>query len=263
MLSFSGGKDSTATLLWLIKEKKIPKEKLHVVFCDTGNEKVETYKQIKYLQRLIKSWGYWKRNDVGIKVISGQETFLSLANRRSRFPSMGVRFCTEQLKIIPQINWIQNTFPNYQNDVISITGIRWEESLKRAERKEWEFDSKCKGLVMWNPIISWTAKQVFNIHHKYGVIPHPAYRIGFSRVGCFPCINSSKGEIKLINKHYPWRIAEIDHWEKITGSTYFAPIKEGKINKIHDVVKWAQKGQGEDMFPDEPNCAYAGMGVCE
>ena len=34
----SGGKDSSATALWLIHESGIPRESIRFTFCDTGNE---------------------------------------------------------------------------------------------------------------------------------------------------------------------------------------------------------------------------------
>jgi 3'-phosphoadenosine 5'-phosphosulfate sulfotransferase (PAPS reductase)/FAD synthetase len=54
VLSFSGGKDSTATLIHLIKVLGIVPI---VVFCDTGNESKITHDYIDYVSELLKSWG--------------------------------------------------------------------------------------------------------------------------------------------------------------------------------------------------------------
>jgi 7-cyano-7-deazaguanine synthase in queuosine biosynthesis len=37
-IGISGGKDSTALLLWAVHESGYPKESIHATFCDTDNE---------------------------------------------------------------------------------------------------------------------------------------------------------------------------------------------------------------------------------
>ena len=46
----SGGKDSTALLLWAIFESGYSRDSLDVSFCDTGNEAPATYDYISYLE---------------------------------------------------------------------------------------------------------------------------------------------------------------------------------------------------------------------
>ena len=41
IVAYSGGKDSSATLLWTLDN--LPREKVRVVFCDTGAAWPETY----------------------------------------------------------------------------------------------------------------------------------------------------------------------------------------------------------------------------
>lgn len=50
------------------------------------------------------------------------------------------------------------------------------------------------------PIFDWTAQQVIDYILDNGQQPNPLYRRGASRVGCFPCIMSRKGEIKVLSK---------------------------------------------------------------
>ena len=47
IIQFSGGKDSLATLLWVINESGFKKESMGVVFCDTVWEHDITYEHIK------------------------------------------------------------------------------------------------------------------------------------------------------------------------------------------------------------------------
>jgi hypothetical protein len=44
---------------------------------------------------------------------------------------------------------------------------------------------------------------VFAIHDKYGVEPNPLYKLGASRVGCFPCIYMNLGEWRRVGAMLP------------------------------------------------------------
>lgn len=46
VVAFSGGKDSQASLIWVVKEMGVPLNKIEAVFCDTGWENPVTYKHI-------------------------------------------------------------------------------------------------------------------------------------------------------------------------------------------------------------------------
>ena len=257
ILSFSGGKDSTATLIYLIKERKL---KLHVVFCDTFNESPETYRYVDYISGLLEEWGH-----PPIIKLAGEYSFYSLAAKKQRFPSTKARFCTGMLKIVPKMRWIQDQ--EFKTDPIVVLGIRKDESHARSKRQEWEFSNRVYGQWLWSPIIDWNVKQVFAIHKKYGVEINPMYKKGFKRVGCFPCVNCGRNELILLAKHYPERVEEIDRWEKELGSTYLAPRRKGVIWKIKEQIRWAKKDsqtaeQGL-LFPDATLCSYAALGICE
>jgi len=255
ILSYSGGKDSTATLIYLVVELGFD---LSVVFCDTGNESPDTYQYINYISELLKSWGHSP-----IIKVQGEYNFLSLAKKQKIFPCGIKRFCTVWLKLKPFLSWlVEQGF----EDPVVITGIRRDESHARKDRKEWEY-SDHHGCEMWNPIIDWTAKQVFAIHKKYGIEINPMYKKGFKRVGCFPCFNAGRLELLLLDRHYPERIHEIQKWEKEVGGAYFPPRRPGKIWAITDQIHWAKKSDPQmspvPLFGEEKLCAYAELGVCE
>lgn len=46
----SGGKDSTALAIWMVKDSGYPRESLEFSFCDTGNESPVTYRYLDYLE---------------------------------------------------------------------------------------------------------------------------------------------------------------------------------------------------------------------
>lgn len=263
VLSFSGGKDSTATLIYLIKELGIVPI---VTFQDTGNESKDTYEYIQHVSNLLKEW-----TGTEIITLKGEYDFFALAEKKKRAPSMKARFCTEWLKIVPFLRWIEEQ-PFADNCTI-ITGIRAEESKARSKRKEHEPESTY-GRPLWNPLIKWTVKEVFEIHKKYNVDVNPLYKKGLKRVGCFPCVNAGRIELIAIERHYPERIKEIREWEKKTGLSYLPRRKfdrrtgEPLIWTIDQHIAWAlgeEKGQMElgTIKQDGKLCAYAGLGVCE
>jgi phosphoadenosine phosphosulfate reductase len=87
-------------------------------------------------------------------------------------------------------------------DVV-ITGIRWEESVRRSKRRMVEHCIKHNDKLIINPIIDWTEKEVWEFIKKYK-LPYPKiYDEGFNRIGCFLC-PMSKYENKLREiKRYP------------------------------------------------------------
>lgn len=107
-------------------------------------------------------------------------------------PSM--RFCTSELKSAVIASALRKRFPN--QSIISVTGIRREESSNRAKMPVWGNDSRISrkdaiGLV-WNPIIEWKIDQVFKTIAQAGLRLHEAYtRYLASRVSCAFCIMSS------------------------------------------------------------------------
>ena len=87
----SGGKDSTALMLWAVYESGYAPETLRFTACDTGNEAEETYEYIKMLNCKV----------YPITVLKPPLDFYQLAEKRGRFPSTTARFCTQELKMKP------------------------------------------------------------------------------------------------------------------------------------------------------------------
>jgi 3'-phosphoadenosine 5'-phosphosulfate sulfotransferase (PAPS reductase)/FAD synthetase len=93
IIQVSGGKDSTATLLWAI-EKGLT---FQAVFCDTGWEAEETYQYLNDLETAL---------NIEIIRLKPKLDFVQLAKKKKRFPSTKARFCTVELKIVPFIDWL-------------------------------------------------------------------------------------------------------------------------------------------------------------
>lgn len=259
IVSVSGGKDSTATLLLAIERNA---ENLQAVFCDTGHEHPEVYGYLDYLEvrlglviRRVKPdfseqvirkrdvvLTKWRAEGVSEQIIERaivalQPTgnpFLDLCLWKGRFPSTMARFCTEELKRNPMQQ--QVLFPLLEDhkteEVWSWQGVRADESTSRSKLPE--KDEVRDGLINYRPILTWTAQDVFEFHRKHGVKWNPLYEQGLSRVGCMPCIMCRKDELREIANRWPEEIERVAEWERLVSmaskrgaSSFYGPRVAG------------------------------------
>ena len=113
-------------------------------------------------------------------------------------PSM--RFCTSELKTAIICRELIRRYP-YQ-DIVSVAGIRRQESAKRAKKPIWSVQNKLTSSthqtsgIDWNSIIEWSENQVWQCHHEHGLPIHEAYSTyKTSRVSCMFCIMSSLSDL--------------------------------------------------------------------
>lgn len=205
--------------------------------------------------------------------------FLDLCMWKGRFPSRKAQFCTQELKtklaVEFQLNLIDQGYT-----VVSWQGVRRDESERRKNAKLFErLDDK---MYVYRPLVEWTAEQVFTYAASKHVEPNPLYKCGMGRVGCMPCINASKDEIKEISRRFPDHVKKVAEWEskvaacsKRQAATFIpAPgknIKNKKAyaqnNDIYAVVEWSRTSRGGKQFSllealeDSTQCASS-YGLC-
>jgi 3'-phosphoadenosine 5'-phosphosulfate sulfotransferase (PAPS reductase)/FAD synthetase len=283
----SGGKDSSGTTLWLIHESGVPRESIRFTFCDTENEHRFVYEHVAMLSEYVVKHGCQP-----VVTLHPERGFMELARWKGRFPSRRARFCTQFLKVIPTREDVQSLIRN-GHEVIVHSGVRAGESADRAKLVDRGFDDMF-GCTVNRPLLRKSLEQVVAMHKTYGVPLNKLYSYGFKRVGCFPCINSNKSEIKLISIHFPERIDELRSQELDPNfgrgiSTFFhaktvpprfrsrtVPTKDGRqvaICTIDDVVRWSHTGKGarertpalfEDFYDDDKTLVCpSGAGMCE
>jgi len=198
VISISGGKDSTALLLWAIEN--LPNDELYPVFADTGNEHELTLEYVDYLEQVT-----------GIKIerVRAEKLFGELVKEKQIFPCNrpGLRWCTLLLKVDPIKKYIQQ----FELPVLMV-GIRRSESDARKCALEYKWDDYYRCDV-WQPLVNWSVEQVFEIMKRHDIKANPLYYKGFSRVGCMPCINARKDEIELIARMFPEHIDKVRQWE--------------------------------------------------
>jgi len=291
IVTFSGGKDSLAALLWIRNNFS---KNFTTVFCDTGWENTITYRYINEVAEKL---------DLNLVTLKSKkyDSMIDLATKKKRFPSSQHRFCTSELKSIPVIDYLLDVV---QDDFMIIQGIRSAESASRSKmaaqcnyfkyyiepygkdkqgkdkyhtyrRREILKFSKTHATDVWRPVFDWTAQQVIDYIIENGLEPNPLYRMGFKRVGCFPCIMSAHTEIYQIVERFPARIAEITKYEKKINSSFLGPNsipkKQYKSDYplITDVARYVRAEYARGTLFDEVegntelSCMSYYSGLCE
>lgn len=204
IVSFSGGKDSQACLIQACKE--FGAENIEAVFCDTGWEHHFTYEHVKNVTDSLNVRLVTLKSKIG--------GFENLCRRMKWIPDTTHRMCTVQLKIQPMIDYVLT----HDEDLIIIQGIRAAESAARSKMpcsanyfKEYLDAENKKSLYRKNdvrewckhhtatverPMIGMSAQEIIDYILDNGQKPNPLYTMGFSRVGCFPCIYAKLSEVK-------------------------------------------------------------------
>lgn len=205
------------------------------------------------------------------------EGFIDLVLRKGLFPSRVMRFCTEELKVIPILKYISTLAEVESREIVNVVGIRKHESRKRSKMPEWEFN-KDFDCWIWRPIIDWHKADVVAIHDQHGVDLNPLYQLGATRVGCWPCIHARKAELALVARIDPGRIDEIEDVERRLNEdgrkrddemgrpfvirsmfSYHGGDSKHYPLPIRDAVAWANSARGEWQPDGDDGCARYGF----
>lgn len=73
-----------------------------------------------------------------------------------------------------------------------ITGIRREQGSTRAGAEEVEVD-EARGLMKYNPLASWTEKDLWRRIHERSLPYNPLHDRGYASIGCAPCTKPGSG----------------------------------------------------------------------
>lgn len=266
----SGGKDSTSLYCLMVEEFGMD---FLPIFSDTTHEHPVTVNYVKNLHIMaggppviiVKSDFTKKLARKGIEPT--ESNFTNMALWKGRFPSTKAQFCTEWLKLWPQLEYLEENYPHHEWEIF--TGIRAGESLSRSRRKpfEWNTYFDCEAV---NPLLYETEEGIFQFLASKNVPPNPLYALGYGRVGCFPCIHANKGELSILPD---WAWDRLQDYENTVGRTWFPPgVVPGMagLTTIENVRQWCKTSYGGRQFDlfkgidtaDAPSCMST-WGICE
>jgi len=197
IVSFSGGKDSTAMLLRMIElDYKIDK----IVFADTGFEFPELYDYIKRIEEHIgrKIITLKPEKNLFNKWFYGKSTRGKHKGKVRGYPLMAFPcWWTRESKLKP----LQKIQKEANNVYI---GIAYDEKERMSKT-----DGKLKyPLFEWK----WTEQDCINYLNKKGLF-NPLY-VNFNRLGCYLCPKQSESSLYVLWKNYPELWNKMKWWDK-------------------------------------------------
>ena len=202
IVSFSGGKDSTAMLLRMLEEKMPIDE---IIYCDTGKDFPEMYKHIKQVDEYI-----YTNYAMQITTLKAEKSFdyymfdhvktrgKNKGKKGYGWATMRARWCTTLLKN----NVIDNYLKDYKDEgYIEYVGIAYDEP-KRVKDKRY-------------PLIEWKMTEKDCLQYCYdkgfdwgGLYEH------FDRLSCWCCPLKNQKELKILYMYHPKLWIELKEMDK-------------------------------------------------
>lgn len=137
-----------------------------------------------------------------------------------------------------------------------VTGVRWQESPKRAKRKMVEICARDSTKWYVNPIIDWTEQDVWNYIKERGVSycslydeRYPDGRRKFHRLGCILCPMGGPRQTQLQLKRWP-ELAEAWHRSTVRMYERFPERFNDRWSSPEELWKWWLSRKGEPKVSD-------------
>jgi len=253
IVAFSGGKDSLACVLRLLSKGVLPESiELWHHDIDGGGGFMDWPCTPSYCNAvaaaldmtILHSWkhGGFKREMLRDGDATAPTTFQTLTDEgdiyemtvggkgptgtRLKFPqvsaNLSVRWCSSYLKIDVCAAALKND-PRFRSKrTLIVTGERAEESASRSNYKTFEPHKADlrngrkyqRHIDHWRPVHGWLEAEVWMIIQEYGIVPHPAYRMGWGRLSCMSCIFGNANQWASVRYVAPARFEEIASFEE-------------------------------------------------
>ena len=195
-VSYSGGKDSLATLL-LVRDVLDPE----ILFADTGLEFPETLDNVNQIAREL---------DLPLKLQSSGDAFWQSINNFGP-PTVEARWCCKVCKLGAIARVIEN---NYENGCLTFIGQRKYESEIRANSEHIWRNPWVGNQIGATPIQNWTAMHVWLYLFWKKAKYNPLYEQGFDRIGCWLCPSASMADFQRLREIHPELSERLENYLK-------------------------------------------------
>lgn len=205
-ISFSGGKDSTVTSD--LVARAFASNKIIHIFGDTTLEFPLTY---DYRERFAKT-------HTVLRAKNHEKNFEDLCEQIGP-PSRVMRWCCTVFKTGAITKTLSQVFKDKTN-VLTFYGIRKSESTSRSKYDRESESPKITMQTVVSPIIDWIDFDVWLYILSTGIDFNEAYKLGYSRVGCWCCPNNGAwseflSKVHMYDKSEHWRSILVDFAKKI------------------------------------------------
>lgn len=234
VLSFSGGKDSTACADVVIKV--IGDSRLTHIFGDTTLEFPQTY---EYVQR------YREKHPLAeFRIAKNKEQNFHKVCEDIGPPARMMRWCCSMFKTGPITRIMNRKYGNQQ--IITFYGIRKVESVSRSKYHQISQNTenvKIQKQTVASPIFFWTDIDVWLYILGEKIDFNDAYRLGYDRVGCWCCPNNNTraqflSRIYMSDRAEKWRNFLID---------FARSIGKPDPEEYVDTEKWKARQGGNGL----------------
>ena len=257
VVPISGGKDSQCCVKLALQ--KFDKSEILGLFCDTKFEHPLTY---AHVDKISEMYG------IRIEKLNNGDV-PTLVRKYGRFPSDAARFCTDELKIKVGKAFYKKLAQEQGEGFEVWYGMRKAESSQREKRyagtvcddiypphlfmpsKYPQYLEKL-GVMIRLPIVDWQTEDVFEFLEGE---QSPLYKMGFDRVGCFPCLaggdywKAKAFAFDDFGKSQRIKVVQLGHEIK---KNVFTSIKWSLRNLDAIVVTRNRKQVNEDDLFDAP-----------
>lgn len=243
VITYSGGKDSDV-LLRLAINSGIPFEALHSL---TTADAPETVYHVRKTFRLLEEKGIPTKVDCHVQPDGSRLTMWNLIPKKMVPPTRLMRYCCAVLK------------EGGGKGRFIATGVRWAESVKRKNNRglievspsdknkrlilmddndeaRMQFETcQLKGRRTVNPIIGWSAADVWDYVTAEHIHMNPLYRCGFCRVGCIGCPMAGKHRKMEFERYLKIKLAYIRAFDRMLE-------ERRRRGKMDGGTRWGETG---------------------
>lgn len=241
VVSFSGGKDSTAMLFHLLELQEPVDE---VICCDSYKEFPQMYEHIEKVKLMVEEKGV---KFTTLRNENSFDYFMFEHEPKRKNPDLfgykgyswagsRSRWCTARLKTDIIGRYIRELEKEYT--VKQYIGLAADEQ-KRIERANNQNANHIHPLAKWD----WTEAQCLEYCYSIGFDWGGLYEY-FDRVSCWCCPLQSLEDLRKLKKHFPELWDELQQMDKMTWRKFRADYSVEELDKRFELEdRWTAEGK--------------------